>query len=46
VRLIARDHMGLFLGARSLVHKLKVQVKIAESIAALGVVLFSKEAGF
>jgi hypothetical protein len=46
VWLIARDHMGLFLGARSLVHKSKVQAKIAESIATLGAVLFSKEASF
>jgi hypothetical protein len=46
VGLIAHDHIGLFLGARSLVHKLKVQAKIAESIAALGAVPFSKEAGF
>lgn len=46
VGLIAWDHMGLFLGARNLVHKLKVQAKIAEFIAALGAVLFNKEAGF
>jgi ribonuclease HI len=46
VGIIARDHMGLFLGARSIVYKLKVQTKIAESIAALGAVLFRKEADF
>jgi hypothetical protein len=46
VWLIARDHMGIFLGAQSPVHKLKVDAKTAESIAALGAVLFSKEASF
>jgi ribonuclease HI len=46
VGIIAWDHMGFFLGARSIIYKLKVQAKIAESIAALGAVPFRKEAGF
>jgi hypothetical protein len=35
---IAWDCMGQFLGARSLTHPLRVDVKIAETIAALGAV--------
>jgi ribonuclease HI len=46
VGIIARDHMSLFMGARSIVYKVKMQAKIAESMAALGAVLFRKEARF
>jgi hypothetical protein len=46
VGIVARDHMGIFLGAQSFVQKFKAQAKIAESIAALGgAVMFNKEAG-
>lgn len=44
--MIARDCMRRFLGARSLTHTLKVDAKIAETIAALGAVQFNNEVGF
>jgi hypothetical protein len=46
VGIVAREHMGILMGARSLVQKFKVQAKIAESMATHGAVIFSKEVGF
>jgi hypothetical protein len=39
VGIVGRDHMGILMGAM-------VQAKIAESMAALGAVIFNKEASF
>jgi ribonuclease HI len=46
VGIIARDCMGQFLGARSFCQKIRADAKVAETIAALGAVTFSSEAGF
>jgi len=44
--IIARDYMGNCLGVRSLTKILRVDAKIAESLAALEAVYFAREAGF
>jgi len=44
--IIARDYLGNCLGVRSLTKILQVDVKTAESLAALEAVYFAKEAGF
>jgi hypothetical protein len=46
IGIIVRDSVGYFLGARSFTQQIEVESKVAEAIAALSAVMFSKEVSF
>jgi hypothetical protein len=44
--IVARDSMGEFMGAKSIMKPIVVEARLAEAMAALLAVLYGKEAGF
>jgi hypothetical protein len=46
IGIVAQDHSGNFMGARTIAKKVVGSLKLAETMAALEAVLFCKEAGF